>query len=258
MKGEPITDYDLNAYIDGQLDAERAADVEVYLAEQPDEADRLRDYQAINRQLRNLHSEVLQQPVPKRLLRSGRRRLQFWKSVERIAAVLALVLVGGVGGWLVRDQLSPQAPAFAQVLVEEAVLAHSVYTPERRHAVEVPAAEEPHLVAWLSKRFDSEIRAPKLDALGYELLGGRLLAVDFGPAAHFMYQDADGRRLTLFVRKGRAEDEPNDATPFRFVKNQNTNAFYWLENGLGYALIGDMEQSALAEVADVIYQQLLP
>ena len=42
---------------------------------------------------------------------------------------------------------------------------------------------------------------PELDALGYRLIGGRLLATERGGAAAlFMYEDARGQRLTLVLR----------------------------------------------------------
>ena len=42
---------------------------------------------------------------------------------------------------------------------------------------------------------------PDLSPLGYRLLGGRLLATEHGGAAAlFVYDDADGHRLTVLLR----------------------------------------------------------
>jgi anti-sigma factor RsiW len=49
--------------------------------------------------------------------------------------------------------------------------AHAAYVPEVRHPVEVAASEQQHLIAWLSKRLSRPLRAPSLDAAGYQLLG---------------------------------------------------------------------------------------
>ena len=51
-------------------------------------------------------------------------------------------------------------------IAREAALAHVAYVPEVRHPVEVTAAEEKHLVAWLSKRLDAPLRAPSLVSPG--------------------------------------------------------------------------------------------
>jgi anti-sigma factor RsiW len=113
--------------------------------------------------------------------------------------------------------------------------------------------QEQHLEAWLSKRLDTELRAPQLDGHGFNLLGGRLLPVGRGPAAQFMYQDESGRRLTLYIwrESGNSRD-----TALRFVHEQQTNAFYWIDHRLGCALIGDIERSTLSDMADKVYEQL--
>ncbi len=77
------------------------------------------------------------------------------------------------------------------------------------------------------------MRAPKLDTIGYSLVGGRLLPGDNGPVAHFMYQTEKGRRITLYVRTEAAE---NRETAFRYASEGNVNVFYWIDRKLGYAL----------------------
>ena len=90
---------------------------------------------------------------------------------------------------------------------------HVVYLLEHRHAVEVKAAEEKHLVDWLSKHLGHAVRAPGLTEAGFELAGGRMLPDAGWPAAQFMYEGGGGRRVTLYVRSGR----PDTDTAFRFV-----------------------------------------
>ncbi len=70
-----------------------------------------------------------------------------------------------------------------------AAMAHVVYSREKRHAIEVMANEERHLVSWLSKRLGFALKVPNLSREGYALVGGRLLPGDQGSVAHFMYED---------------------------------------------------------------------
>ena len=99
-------------------------------------------------------------------------------------------------------------------------------------------------------------RAPKLEAVGYSLVGGRLLPGDNGPVAHFMYQTAQGRRITLYVRTEAAE---NRETAFRFAAEGNVKVFYWIDRKLGYALSSaDLSRDDLLSVADAVYRQLNP
>jgi anti-sigma factor RsiW len=140
-------------------------------------------------------------------------------------------------------------------LARQAATAHIVYTPEVRHPVEVTSAEEAHLVRWLSKRLGTTLKAPTLGALGYELVGGRLLSGTQGPVAHFMYQDARGQRLTLYV--SRQKGEPSD-TAFRYSQEDRVSVFYWVEGDFGYALSGELRRDQLLRIADAVYKQLNP
>ena len=67
--------------------------------------------------------------------------------------------------------------------------------------VEVGGDNEKALVTWLTKRLGAPVSAPSLSALGYELVGGRLLPGGAGGGA-FMYAP-DGQRLTLYVTRAR-------------------------------------------------------
>jgi len=130
--------------------------------------------------------------------------------------------------------------------------------PEVRHPVEVTAAEEQHLVAWLSKRLDAPLRAPSLVSHGYQLLGGRLLPPtsrhDPAPLALLMYENAQGRRLSLLVKR-----EANNAeTSFRFSEDQGARVFYWIDGPFGYALAGDIDRDELQQIARSVYRQLNP
>jgi anti-sigma factor RsiW len=129
-----------------------------------------------------------------------------------------------------------------------------VFTPEVRHPVEVAAAEESHLVAWLSKRLGAPVRAPHLGDLGFALLGGRLLPEARRPSAQFMYQDAAGRRLTLYV----SSDVTNRDSAFRYSRENGLHVFYWIDQQRGYALSGEVEKEAMLRIARAIYEQLHP
>jgi anti-sigma factor RsiW len=136
-----------------------------------------------------------------------------------------------------------------------AAVAHLVYSPEVRRPVEIAADQEAQLVAWLSKRLGTPLKVPRLDPLGYALVGGRLLPGDQGPVAQFMYQDSQGQRLTLYLRTNR---EQTRETAFRFAQDGNIRQFYWIDRGLGYALSGEIGKEDLLRVATAVYQQLNP
>ena len=121
--------------------------------------------------------------------------------------------------------------------------------------LEVTADQEDQLVKWLSKRLGTPVSPPQLGALGYELIGGRLLPGNSGPVAQFMYQDASGQRLTLYVT---TENATNRDTAFRFAREGQVNVFYWIDGKFGYALSAGIDKGELARVATAVYDQLEP
>lgn len=212
------------------------------------------ELKALSQALHQLYDPVLDEPVPERL----RARRPRWRAAAIAAGWVALGLGAGVlAGWQLhawRASVPPQAevPSF----VKRAAVAHAVYSPEVRHPVEVGADQEQHLVAWLSKRLGAQVRAPRLEAVGYSLVGGRLLPGDNGPVAHFMYQTEKGRRITLYVRTEAAE---NRETAFRYSAEGNVKVFYWIDRKLGYAISSaDLGKDDLLKVANAVYQQLNP
>jgi anti-sigma factor RsiW len=247
---ETFTEEELHAYADGHLDPARRAALEA----DAEAVARARAYRRQNEALHGLFDSVAEEPPPARFsvdgiqdkLTAGRRRA--WL---RLAASVAIFLIGGLAGWALNDGLSSRG-AVTGSLAREALTAHRLYVSEVRHPVEVAADQEAHLVAWLSKRLGAPLKIPVLARAGYSLVGGRLLPSSLGPAAQFMYERADGRRLTVFIRS----NPSSDTTAFRYLEEGGVSAFYWLDGPLGYALIGEEERERLLDLSRAIYQQL--
>lgn len=261
MNTLPITEADLQSYVDGKLTAARRAEVDAYLAQRPDEAERLRAYAAQNLELRALFDPVLDEAVPSRLAAPKKREWQW----QRLVAGFAIALASGSTGWLLHgsgagevqlaqgDAARARPALYAAGLAHQAAVAHVVYSPEVTRPVEIGADQEEQLVAWLSKRLGSTIRPPRLGKLGYELIGGRLLPGAQGAVAQFMYHDAAGQRLTVYVSTDQLH---NKDTGFRFAQEGPVNVFYWIDGKFGYALSAGINKGELARVATAVYEQL--
>lgn len=256
----PLTDEELNRYVDDRLGDDRRAEVETLLAADGNARSTADAYRAQNAALHGLFDGVLEEPVPAALARTLQGRRGFTIApLAAAAAAVALLMIGGGVGWFARDSLAPASSGPMVIasteVAEWALTAHALYSPEVRHPVEVVAADEAHLVAWLTNRLGAEVRAPRLAPLGYSLIGGRLLPSPGGPAAQFMYEDDTGSRLTLYVSSGRHE---NQETAFRFVQDGAVNAFYWIDGPFGYALVGEIDKDDLRRSARLVYEQLTP
>jgi anti-sigma factor RsiW len=245
-----ITETELQAYVDGALDAEDHARVEAWLAENPDDAARAAAYSAQIDALRLEFNPILNDPVPPGLIDRPAAPAARPAWLQTAAAVL-LLIVGGTAGWVLRDQTGTSVVGQLDV-AQNAISAHSIYIKERRHAVEVEANQEKHLVKWLSKRLGQTIKTPDLLSLGYRLVGGRLLPDDGKPAAQFMYENDAKSRLTVYVRRNIESHE----TAFQFVNDKGVSAFYWIDANFAYALVGKTNRDVLQEAAKIIHRDL--
>jgi len=260
-----ITEDDLHAYVDGALTPARRAEIEAYLVLHPEDAERVRAYRAQNEALKALFNPVLVEPLPDRLHAltvppaNPTVNRKKWPNLnsrqwQQMAAGLLVATLGGVAGWLGHGQYQgAERMALAVPLFRQAAVAHVVYSPDVRRPVEVTADQEEALVKWLSKRLGTPVSPPKLGALGYELVGGRLLPGNAGPVAQFMYQDAAGQRMTLYVT---TENAARPETGFRFAREGEVNVFYWVDGKFGYALSASSAKGELAKVATAVYDQL--
>ena len=249
-----ISEIELHALVDGELTGKERAEAEALLAGAPTEQTLARDFRDLNQALRARYSGRLEEPVPPAMLEAlGRMPRRLSTSAKRrwpLAAALLIALTAGLAGYLARGFVAG-APRTESSFVLNAIGAHSVYLPEVRHPVEVKADEE-HLIRWLTRRVGAPIRAPSLVDRGWKLMGGRLLP-DLGlPAAQFMYEDAAGRRLTLYIRK---ETGLNN-TSFQFAERDGLGSFYWIDRPLAYALAGRLSREELMGLADAVYAQL--
>lgn len=277
----PITENELQAYVDQQLPAERQQEVQAYLARRPEEAQRVQSYQAQKQALQALFNPVLDEPVPQRLQQAAQQPTPQrvaaaanapWY-LQRLAAAVAIAVVSGATGWGLRGNLETPPGTLAQRSVpqtitmaaatgfaQRAAVAHAVYSPDVRRPVEVRAEQEDQLVAWLSKRMGATMKPPHLQTLGYTLDGGRLLPGDKGPVAQFMYQDPAGAKLTLYVSHevpaDRAANSPNPDTAFRFAQDNGVNVFYWVNDPFGYAISAQADKAELSRVSGEVYRQL--
>lgn len=214
-----------------------------------EEEDRV-EYAEQNKLLRKQFDPVLTEPIPARMY----LKRPAWLDYARAAVFVAIGIAIGLAIPLLRGSAPSPAVAVTPLPIR-AARAHLVYSPEVRHPVEVDAKEKDHLVKWLSKRLGLPLKIPVLASEGFELLGGRLLPGTDGPVAQFMYQDASGKRLTLYVTRPNKGD---NVTAFRFAREGPVSVFYWIDQDGGYALSGEIDKPALARVATLVYRQLEP
>jgi anti-sigma factor RsiW len=252
----PIAEEELHAYVDGQLDMDRQPAVLRYLQDHPDVARQVAGWRAQRDALRAAFASVAAEPIPPRL---GLERL-IQERLERrrrpwltAAAVLLAFGIGGTGGWFLHGGLAPPvATSSITLLAQQAVANYIVYTADRRRPTELGADQREDMAKWVSNRLDRPIVPPDLSKDGYNYMGGRLAATPDGPAGLFMYDDAQGVRLTVFVLPLGAVP----SAPIQHVDFAHINGCAWIDHGVGYTVVGKASLKELRRLAEVVRQQL--
>ncbi|MCW3473271.1 anti-sigma factor family protein [Limobrevibacterium gyesilva] len=250
--GRHITEEDLHAYVDGRLDTERRAAVDRYLHDHPDVSESVTAFSAEREGLRAAFAERATNPLPPSLdfARLVETRLTRRQAPWRMAAAVALALgLGGASGWA----LGARLPSGIDALAQEAGASHAVYSLDKRRPVELGAAQRDDLTRWLSNRLNRPVAPPDLSAAGYRLLGGRLVAAAHGAAALFVYENAGGTRLTIYVRPMKIVE----TTPIEQVDIGDLDGCAWVERGVGYTVIAAEPYKRLLELSKHVRQQAL-
>jgi anti-sigma factor RsiW len=256
MSGRPITEDDLNGFVDLRLDPGRHAEVSAYLEAHPEIAERIKGFVGQRDLLRRVLLPIGDEPVPPELnvthiIEATRRPSRSpWLAAAAAAAVVLLGL-GGTGGWTLRGISDPPLNGVAS-LGQEAVQNYAVYVPDHAHPVELRAADTAELVNWASERLGRAITVPDLQASGYRFMGGRVVATPHGPAALFMYDNDHGARLVMLARK-MAIDRDTRMQP---LSDGGVNGFAWAARGMGYSLVGPTDPQRLHPIADEARRQI--
>src|SRR5206468_10078536 len=165
----------------------------------------------------------------------------------------AASLVLGVGiGWYGRT-VEIERQGIPLSFAKQVAFTHVLYASDVNRPVEVWANEEKRLVTWLTKRLGHPVHAPDLNALGYTLVGGRLVAGNRKPTAMFMYENPDRQRLSLQVRW---QDAHASDTAFRYAVEDGVGVFYWIDDSCSYAISGSVDRAQLLAIARVVYGQI--
>lgn len=250
--GPPVSEEDLHAYVDGQLEPGRRSAVEEHLRTHPDAAARVAADVSQRSALRAAFAGYARQPLPPRLTLAHllEERWMRRRTPWRVAAMIALALgVGGAGGWWAGSR----PPTGIDALAREAAVNYAVYAVDKRRPVEISAAHQDDMIRWLSNRLNQPVAPPDLTALGYQLLGGRLAASPHGAAALFVYQDALGRRLIIYVRPMAGRHETASIEPVDIGK---FDGCAWIDRGVGYSLVAPGSYAELLDLSRQVRQQV--
>lgn len=261
MTEDRVTDSELNALVDGELDVARQAEIEAWLAENPETAQRVARYRAQNAGLHALYDDILHEDIPPKIAAAFERRRTGVPPWAAIAAAIALFVVGAAGGWIVRGEAGPDAaqqvaqaapPIDTEELMVRAAMAHVVnHEDELRKPV---AGGRAAIGDYLADRMGEPVRVPSLEDFGYRLVGSRVLPDTDGPAAQFVFADETGKKVSLYVR-----GEQADGVDITYALADDLSMFYWNDSDRSYAMVtrvdDDKGREALLTAAKAVHGQ---
>lgn len=257
-----ISEADLMAYLDRSLDATRAAAIEAALALDPDLRSRLAEWQHQNALIASLYQPAFSEPLPSRFdvrrMEADRQETRhIWQSLAA-AAVLCLAIGAGSGWYLAKSDIGVSSAEITQQafagLMDNALAAHRLYAEDLTRPVEVAGNAGDALGTWLSKRLDRKLTIPNLEKVGWHLVGGTLVPAGDKPGAQIMYEDGEGRRLTLFFTPVLRQQEN---APPRFATSADLNVMNWSDGGLNCTIVAPITRQDIKQIAAEIYDQLI-
>jgi len=241
----------LHGYLDGELDATRAAEFERHLENCRECENSLASAEALRSSLQRSN---LYEGAPSSLrkkIRTGldaatapkTHRIPVW----RWLAVAASILIVTAVSWYVWPRIENSASS-APFTAAELIDAH-VRSLQPGHLTDVASTDQHTVKPWFDGKLAFVPPVKDFADEGFPLLGGRLDVLGGQNVAALVY----GRRkhiINVFVLPTKEPDTPIHPPGLR----QGYQWFHWRHQGMEYCVVSDLSASDLRELAQLLYQ----
>jgi anti-sigma factor RsiW len=254
MSKRPISEDDLQAFVDNALDGERRSEVSEYLLSNADAALRVASYQNHASAMRQAFDPIAKEPVPSRLNLANiaaSRRSARPDYLRMAAAAVVLLAAGTTSGWIMRGySVLPNEGVAA--LAQEASATYGAFAADTLRPVEVRADGTKNLEQLASVTLNGQAVIPDLSKAGYRLMGGRVIPTTHGSGIMLMYDNDKGSRLVMLSRRMLVDQDK----PMASSASGSTNGWSWAKGGMGYSLVGSLPADELHPIADAMRSQV--
>jgi anti-sigma factor RsiW len=245
-----LTDEDLHAFIDGELDEARAVQVAMAIAGSAELAARVDGFVADRDMIARIYGPLIDQPVPAALMRATTgewRQAQVRSPMRFLPAVMALAaaLVVAVIAYPTLSNLGGD-PLVAEAI---AVRSGAIHADRQFADTEIAsAATRDHLV---QAALSVPVKVPNLEKAGYTLAGITAYPDRRGhQALQISYRDRNGALFTMYVRQTGGGDR------FELSRKKNMQVCVWQNDNLSVVMLGTMPAHEMLRVATATYADL--
>jgi anti-sigma factor RsiW len=250
-----ISEDELHAFIDGELDENRSEEINGIVAKDPVLARRIGAFRAGKKQLKEVFGGLRAEPLPAEWVQkigdwSSQQRPAFPKSYfprHVITAIAASFLVI-FGGWLVYERIGvPREDA----IVAEALAARQNQSQAQETTAAVPTASQEERNNIVSTALAMDLKAPDLTQQGYQLAAIRTYSgVPGGKAVELDYHNAENRLFTLYIRR------PSSPPRVDLLERGSVRICIWQDDVVGTVMAGEMSAGEMARIASLAYSGL--
>jgi anti-sigma factor RsiW len=250
MNARPeIREEDLHAFIDGDLDAARSAEIADAEREDVALAERIAAFRADKKRLADVYTPLIEQKLPaewlSRIADHGRgRRNAWWSTMTAIAASIVL-LVAGLATY-------QQLPASGEEsIVREALAARAdMLEPSEVFAIASPSQAR-GAGRVMASALKMHLGVPDLSRMGYRLENMRIFEnLPGGKSVELRYRDAANRDFALYFR------HPSSGVRFDQYKRAGLRICVWQDDVLGTVMTGPISAAEMQRLASLAYTGL--
>jgi len=254
---DPAFDADLHAYVDGKLSPERAAEIEARLADDAALNDAvaawMRDCDLIREAAADeyppdLRTELLGREFGRRVRARRVRTTLMQPALRQVAASVLIFATGWAGHTLYVSGFEGSGPAEPRYVVQATLLGTALEN-EGVQEFDVSDARIQASLDWVSDQMQRKIESPKLEKLGLQVVGGRLVQGEEGPLAQFTYKTEDDHRITVSMTP-HPESEPRYPYAVRSVYGEPVA--YWTSDDMDFSISGEVDPKRLSTLASAL------
>lgn len=253
----PAFDADLHAYVDGKLSPERAAEIDARLADDAAGRDAVAAWMhdrdlireaAAGEHPTDLRTDLLGRELGRRVRARRLRTGLMQPALKQIAASVLIFATGWAGHTLYVSGDAGPGPTEPRYVVQ-ATLLGSVLATERVQEFDVSDARMQASLDWVSDKMQRKIENPKLENLGLQVVGGRLVQSEHGPLAQFTYRTETDERITVSMTP-HPDSEPHYPYAVRSVYGEPVA--YWTSDDMDFSISGETDLNRLSVLASAL------